>query len=504
MKKKLQKILRQLLTIKRSTISPAVILLVANLAIVFFQLIYTNLRFSYLNTVIPFFYTKPWGGLQLTNKSNIFYIPAMALAVTLGGIFFSYYTKKLYFKFGDLIILFATLFCNILLTYSLLRIIKIASTPFEPLINPTFLPLVIPFVVAFFVVYIITPRFIKWAKARDLVTDPSRHSHPAMILEKASARGGGVVFTLGLLITTLLFVNVTKNIMGVALAATLLALLGLADDYQNTHPKSVLKILEAPYVRLTLLALVAFIITLFRIKIGPINNPFNGVLELEVYTVTIGGLTIGIVSTIITTLWIVWILNLLSWSNGIDGQYCGIIGIVGIIIAVLALRFSELTPEHYAYAKLAIIVSGASLGLAPYSWHPSKIMWGFGAMAAGICIATLSILVNSKITTSIIILMIPFLDASITLIRRIVSGKNPLKGDREHLHHLLLDMGWSVPKIALFYWGTTALFGLIGILSADKPTLQTVFVFVGVGAFITVLANLKSPAKKLLSRGLEK
>jgi UDP-GlcNAc:undecaprenyl-phosphate GlcNAc-1-phosphate transferase len=92
--------------------------------------------------------------------------------------------------------------------------------------------------------------------------------------------------------------------------------------------------------------------------------------------------------------------------------------------------------------------------------------------------------------------MIPFLDAFVTVVRRIIQRKNPLKGDKGHLHHLLLERGWSRPKIAIFYWITTFVFGIVGVLSADKMSFQTALLFMGAVAFAIVTLNLRSLRKK--------
>jgi UDP-GlcNAc:undecaprenyl-phosphate GlcNAc-1-phosphate transferase len=228
-------------------------------------------------------------------------------------------------------------------------------------------------------------------------------------------------------------------------------------------------------------------VVFFGIKISFIGIPFGGILQLAPIT---------FLSSIVTVFWIVWVLNLLSWSNGVDGQYSGIIGISSIVIALLALRFVPLLPKDIAYARLAVIAAGCSFGLVRYSWYPSKVMWGFSAMSAGAVLAILSILVNAKVATSIIMILIPFLDAVVTMIRRILQKKNPLKGDKGHLHHLLLERGWNVKRIAVFYWATTAIFGLIGLLSSEHYTLLVALTLAGIVAFFIILVNYKSMIRK--------
>jgi UDP-GlcNAc:undecaprenyl-phosphate GlcNAc-1-phosphate transferase len=192
-----------------------------------------------------------------------------------------------------------------------------------------------------------------------------------------------------------------------------------------------------------------------------------------------------------TIIWILWIANLLSWSNGVDGQYGGIVGVAGIVIAVLALRFINISDRELDTAKMALICSGAAIGLIPFTLHPSKIMWGFGATSAGVALAALSILSVSKISISILVLLVPFMDGLITIIRRIVNKQNPFKGDRGHLHHLLLNRGWSVSQIALFYWTTTAILGLIAIYSSEKDLPLLVLTLGGVISFGIIILNLK-------------
>jgi UDP-GlcNAc:undecaprenyl-phosphate GlcNAc-1-phosphate transferase len=158
----------------------------------------------------------------------------------------------------------------------------------------------------------------------------------------------------------------------------------------------------------------------------------------------------------------------------------------------LSLRFTPLLAAQEDYAKMAIIISGAAFGLIPFTWHPSKVMWGFAATSAGLALASLSILSTSKIATSVIVLLIPFLDGTVTVLRRLIQKKNPLKGDRGHLHHLLMERGWKAPQIAIFYWISTMLLGLIGIFASERYLVQITLMLGGVIAFVIILLNLKS------------
>jgi UDP-GlcNAc:undecaprenyl-phosphate/decaprenyl-phosphate GlcNAc-1-phosphate transferase len=474
------------------------LVMAVNFSAIVFQFLYIYLRFPFINQQIPFFYTQPWGDPQLAPKASLYLIPTTLMLFLPLVAFFYAAAKRYYLMYAGRLVLGGLSFVNLVMLASVLRIISIASNPFGPLIENIFVLMLLVFFSAYIVVGLITPKFIELFRKHDIVTNPEIHWHPSMLLQQPTVRGGGIVFAAVFIALGLLYSGASTILWGIYLGTAAIAVLGLLDDYQNTHPGSALKHLENPILRLVILSFLVMIPIAFGVRIDFINNPFNGIINFEALTISIAGTTIYIASIAFTVLWFVWVLNVLSWSNGVNGQYCGIIGIACIVIAILALRFTPVQEIHMDIAKLAMIAAGASFGLARYTWDPSKIMWGFGAMAAGLVIATSSVVIGSKIATSIIIILIPFLDAVVTFGRRTLQRKNPLKGDRGHLHHLLLDKGWSVKKIALFYWATTAIFGVVGIVSANVDMLLVTLTIIGFVASFIIVLNVDSILGKKL------
>ena len=438
-----------------------------NTVIDVFLFIYIRSRFQYLNSEIPLWYTKVWGDAQLAPKFNLYLIPLVAIAVNVVALFFTL-LNKYYIRYLEDVIWYCVLFFNLFIAGSVLRIIRISSVPFSPFVNPLYVKLLGPMSFSFIFMFVAMPYFIDFAKKKKLVTNPQVHSHPGMILSAPSARGGGVLYSLILMISGIIFVGLDKHFSGLYISLIMVSILSFIDDYQNTHPKSVYRFLENPVLRLFLLFISVIPVVLSGVMIYTVSNPFGGFVNLNVFEINILNNSIPLVPLLVTSLWIVWLMNVLSWSNGVDGQFPGIVGIASSLIALLALRFDELTDFHYQIAVFSAISAGAAFGSVKYNWHPSKIMWGFGAMSAGLTIASLAILAQAKIAVSVLILLIPFLDALFTVGRRVLHGKNPFKGDRGHLHHLLLDRGWSVSRVAVFYWLATALFGLVGLFSPEK------------------------------------
>ncbi len=468
-----------------------------NIALVLFQVLYVALRYESINELIPFYYTKQWGDDQLAPKINLFLIP-MASALLVPFALMLYFNAKSYFlMYAEKLVLFATTFANVLLAFSIYRIVQVASSPLASAIDPKYSALLIPFFIAIVVTNTVTPWFIEYFKDKGIETNPEVHIHPAMLLRTPAVRGGGFIFTIILLFLGLVFVGSSNLLLGIYIGVAVLALLGLADDYQNTHSHTRLVILENPLVRLLILFVVVMIPVYMGIRIDYISSPLGGIFDFSQYTVAIGENVIGWASILFTVLWFVWVLNVLSWSNGVDGQFGGIVAIACIVIALLALRFEPLEPIHISTAKLAILASGISIGLTRFNWYPSKIMWGFGATAAGLVIATLSVLIGGKIAISVMIILVPFLDAVVTFIKRVLKKKNPFRGDQGHLHHLLHKRGWGVRRISLFYWATTALFGIISLFAAEQYFILISLAGTGIVAFFILFLNVYS---KFLNR----
>ncbi|MBU0649961.1 undecaprenyl/decaprenyl-phosphate alpha-N-acetylglucosaminyl 1-phosphate transferase [Patescibacteria group bacterium] len=462
---------------------------------------YLAIAYSYnkLNDTLPLWYTKTWGEAILTNKINLYLIPLTLTLLTSVAFILSYFAKKFYFTFLAQILLTGGIILNTTSLLNVLRIINIAS-----LTSPTQIPyaqqtqgLVGFLALGFLASYLTLPRFTAWAFKKELITDPAKHKHPGMILAKPSARGGGFLFSLIFTLASLLFLEKTPFVLGTTVAVFICGLIGLLDDFQNTAVKSKFKFMENPILRLVIfLPIPVLAMMAFGVVAKYINNPFNGNILLTEFTLYLGGQQFTPLPYVFTLIWTLAIMNVISWSNGVDGQFGGVAGISLLIIGVLALRLIAAEPAQLNTARMAFLASGISLGFIKYNWHPSKIMWGFGAVSVGLLLSALSITSRAKVATATMIILIPFLDGLITIVRRLVQGKNPLKGDRGHLHHLLLERGWSPQKVAVFYWIATAFFGLVALASAENSTALATLTLGGLVAAIIILLNVSAQFKK--------
>ena len=130
---------------------------------------------------------------------------------------------------------------------------------------------------------------------------------------------------------------------------------------------------------------------------------------------------------------------------------------------------------------------------------PTKIMAGYGAGSlAGFYLAILSILSGAKVATALLVLAIPTIDACFVIARRLTNGKSPLWGDRGHLHHRLMDLGWGKRRIAAFYWLSTAILGLASLqLNSEQKFYTIIGAVVLFGGFVTWITLFFSSSRQL-------
>jgi UDP-GlcNAc:undecaprenyl-phosphate GlcNAc-1-phosphate transferase len=217
-------------------------------------------------------------------------------------------------------------------------------------------------------------------------------------------------------------------------------------------------------------------------------------------------------ATALTILVVVATINAVNFIDGLDGLAAGIVCIAALSFFVYYFKLTRVTgiTDQAGPALAAALVAGACLGFLPHNFYPARIFMGdTGAMLLGLLLAYTPIssiaslnywsLVNYKTATlnrfpevlplllPAAILVIPYADLLLAVIRRTRAGLSPFAADRRHLHHRLLDIGHSHRLSVLIMYLWAALFaGTVVWLSVANTQ---VFVF-AVATLAAVLALL--------------
>lgn len=433
---------------------------------------------------VPIFYTLAWGGAELARFEFLFILPLIGLLFLLFNLAVRALARE---------VSYLTLIVSLICAWSLFRIISSVS-PLWPHAYFDFKNIILPLLLAAGLSLIISRPLVTLARRLGIVDDPKTHHHPGMLLTKVTPRAGAVAFFISFLVAMFLIVPGDQIPWGIVIGAGLYTILGVVDDKFDLNP----------YVRFSVLGLGALVVAVSGIGIKSFGLPVGSVqLDQLAINLPLLGSTY-VLADIFTIFWILWVSNLLSWSNGIDGQFAGVAGITALFISLLSLRLIPLDHNQIQTARIAAIAAGAAIGLVPVTWNPCKILWGFGATGLGLILASLSVISGSKVAVATLVIMIPFLDAIATIIRRLSLKKSPFWGDRGHLHHRLLDAGLTQPQIAILYWAATVLSGFVAVFMTGKIQILAIMTAVLATGSLLLLTNVRGSIKipQLLKRAL--
>lgn len=191
-----------------------------------------------------------------------------------------------------------------------------------------------------------------------------------------------------------------------------------------------------------------------------------GGLDIDFIKLPFGGeLDFGYLNIPLTILWIVGITNAINLIDGLDGLAAGVSTIALITIAGMALMMGN----TFVFAMAAILAVSA-LGFLFYNFHPAKIFMGdTGALFLGFMIAVLALMGFKNITVislviPIIMLGVPISDTFFAIVRR-YRMKQPLSAaDKSHLHHCLLNVGFTHRQTVLIIYALAAMFGVAALI----------------------------------------
>lgn len=192
----------------------------------------------------------------------------------------------------------------------------------------------------------------------------------------------------------------------------------------------------------------------FLIFIEFFNNPLTGnQTDAWSFAVTIA----------LTLFWLGMMMNTTNFIDGLDGLAAGIAVIAGLMLFVNSAY--NVSPAQTSVAFLPLAMTGACLGLLMYNFFPARIYLGGGAPLLGFWLGTLSIIGGAKMATILLVMGLPLMDAAWQVFNRLLKGKNPMHGDRGHVHFRLLDSGiLSHRQIVIVYYLFCAFFGVLTLL----------------------------------------
>jgi UDP-GlcNAc:undecaprenyl-phosphate/decaprenyl-phosphate GlcNAc-1-phosphate transferase len=318
---------------------------------------------------------------------------------------------------------------------------------------------------------------------RDLATmrgwvagpDLERHLH-----KRPLPRLGGVAIFLAFLFSlgiasvvswwrpALVFGFSSKAVLTILVPGSLIFLLGLYDDL---HPVE-------PYVKFLVQVLAGAILFAGGLRILDLPLLFSG------YHFS------WFVSLPLTILWVLGITNAFNLIDGLDGLAAGSAFFSTLVVFVVAL-----VSQSSFVSVMTLILAGAVLGFLRYNFNPATIFLGdSGSLFVGFMLSALALQGMQKSPTIVAVAIpvvsfgLPILETALSIARRLIGGRPVFTGDREHIHHKLLQRGLSQRQVVTILYAVSAIFAMLSLfmLWPTGSTLGLVLAVLGIGIWMGV------------------
>lgn len=268
----------------------------------------------------------------------------------------------------------------------------------------------------------------------------------------------------------------SKHVIGIFLGSLVLIIGGVLDDKYKLKPSC----------QIIFPVAAAAIVIASGVSVNYISNPLGGIIRLDLWQIALfkwRGLPyrISLPSDIITFVWILGMIYTTKLLDGLDGLVSGITVIGALVIFGASLSKVYVIPQ---VALLSIILAGACTGFLLFNFHPAKIFLGEGGSTiCGFLLVSLAILAQGKIAITLLVMGIPILDVAWVIGRRVFIKSSSIEArqclipttangifsaDRKHLHHRLLDAGFSHRGAVIFLYAMVGSFGLVSLFLQSK------------------------------------
>jgi UDP-GlcNAc:undecaprenyl-phosphate GlcNAc-1-phosphate transferase len=258
------------------------------------------------------------------------------------------------------------------------------------------------------------------------------------------------------------------TLLTIVVPASLIFLLGVYDDLRGT----------GPYVKFAIQGIAATMLYAGGLRITNIPVIF-GQRALPWF--------VGFVFTIV---WVLAITNAFNLIDGLDGLAAGCALFSTMVAFVVALFHGPTLAE-----VLTIALAGSIIGFLRYNFNPATIFLGdSGSLYIGFLLSALALHGAQKSPTIVAVAIpivsfgLPILDTSLSILRRLISGRSVFTADREHIHHKLLQHGLSHRQVVILLYGVSAAFAMLSLflLWPTGSSLGLVLAVLGTGIWMGV------------------
>jgi len=192
----------------------------------------------------------------------------------------------------------------------------------------------------------------------------------------------------------------------------------------------------------------------------------------------------------LTILWVVAVTNAFNLIDGLDGLAAG-----SALFSTMVFFIVSLVVHSWLGSLMSVTLAGAILGFLRFNFNPATIFLGdSGSLFIGFMLSALALAGAQKAPTFVAVAIpvvsfgLPILETLLSILRRLISGRPIFTADREHIHHKLLQMGFSHRQVVIVLYAVSAVFAMLSLflLWPTGSTLGLVLAVVGTGIWLGV------------------
>lgn len=303
---------------------------------------------------------------------------------------------------------------------------------------------ILAFVVAMAIAVALTPLAARLAWKIGAIDKPSDRG----LAQGETPRLGGLAILIGVAVAFLIWMPAiiklphtahappgaggTVHTWTILAGALVIVAVGVIDDIRDLHP--LLKLIGQTAA--------AVIAVKGGAMVTDVTLPFIGALQFP----NEGGS--------LTVIWLVGMMNVVNFSDGIDGLAAGLCAIDGVAFSIIAFDL-----HVDGAAILAALTAGAALGFLVHNFPPARVFMGdSGANLLGYLLGVVSVIGSLKtnavvaLVVPLVILAVPFMDASFVIAKRLKYRRKPWVADTNHFHHRMARIGFSHRKTVAYLY----------------------------------------------------
>lgn len=304
------------------------------------------------------------------------------------------------------------------------------------------------------------PSIMDVAHNKKLLDSPNGRT----VHELSTPRLGGLAIFAGFISALTIFGKLAFGVQELVAGTIIIFFIGLKDDIVtvSAFKKFFVQVLAA-----------GIIMFMADIRI----TSFSGLFSIQ--TLSPGA------SYVVTFLIIIGVTNAINLIDGLDGLAGSLIFFSSLFLGICFLLLGN--KEFIGFSTVGFSLAGAMAGFLRFNFHRAKIFMGdTGSLVSGFIISVLILKFlamksfSYSPTLVIAVLFVPLLDTVRVMLLRIFAGASPFAPDKNHIHHRLIELGFSQVAATLFLLATN--FSAVCLVFVFS-SLSNNFIFVLLGIF---------------------